>query len=127
MSRNEADAWRKVAKEALDAANQLTAESPRAFVNRVYYGLFALAHAMLIEVRLNPRLGFGTWRHVDLPALVQTHLKSTHCNQAVQLRLLLHRMRKEREEADYKPHATFQNAACLELMTKANQLFEAVR
>ena len=87
--------------------------------NRLYYCLFALAHARLISLGLEPRALLGTWDHTMLPILARRHLEQRHSSQ---LASALRTARFLRETADYRPTWTCDGVALLGLMRLAEAL-----
>ncbi len=116
MNRELAEAWRKVAVEAMDAARTLGTRHTRAAVNRAYYALFAFAHSVLIRRREKPRMKEGTWTHEKLPTMFRR--RRPH-GEAIDRNLarLLRRARIHRESADYDPGATFESHDVTRLIT----------
>ena len=72
--RRTSDAWFELAASSKEAADRLTLDHPRSFISRLYYAMFAQAHALLLHEGLTPRSGMGTWSHEMLPGLIRRHL-----------------------------------------------------
>lgn len=125
-SRETMDAWFALATDAKAAADLLTVEHPRSFVSRMYYSMFAHAHAKLLQQGLVPRSGLGTWSHAVLPGMVRKHLPpGTDKMGARTQSQALRRARKFREMADYHPTIEVDDKIALALLKTAKQYYGA--
>lgn len=119
------NAWHESARECLAAAKRLTNRYSRSQANRVYYALFAETHAWLLRKGLQPRLVLGTWRHDDLPELVQQHLaRDLGSVAARQWSRLLRETRALREFADYRPNVAVAAVDVRVLLQRVEHLIE---
>lgn len=105
----------------MEAAKKLGVDHPRGVANRVYYALYAKAHAELIHMGIQPRKNFGTWTHEDLPFLARCHLgRALGKPEARNLSRTLRRARQLRELADYRPLIVVGRTNAIEIIGAAN-------
>lgn len=118
------DAWFELAEDAKAAAELLTLQHPRSFVSRMYYAMFAHAHAMLLQQGQRPRSGLGTWSHAALPLMVRKHLSTRNNSMKAHTQSqALRRARQFREMADYRPGIEVDHVTALALLKTAQQFF----
>jgi len=103
-----AEHWAHMAHDARKAAQACTAGGHfRSAVSRAYYAMFAAVTGLLIDQKVMPRAGLGTWAHERLPGIAKENLKAKLGDVPSQdVKRMLTYMYKLRLIADYVPGAT---------------------
>lgn len=120
--------WLAMANEQASAASVLNDRGlKRPAVSRCYYAVYSLVTASLVRQGMRT---FGRWKnpeHASLPSLITHNLPSLGMKSRRDLSTLTRRLRAAREDADYRPKATIDEASqrnCIRDMHAAARVLE---
>jgi uncharacterized protein (UPF0332 family) len=95
------EAWLKMAKESLEAAEILFCSGQRSSVSRYYYAAYQAATALLHYYGQRPPEERDGWGHTGTPGMILDHVKDKTCHNVSNF---LKNLYQYRLDADYNPN-----------------------
>lgn len=111
--------WQELSQDNIQAATKLLREGhPRSSVSRAYYAAYCAVAGELVLRHVQFAHGWNNPAHDQLPDLI-LHNTGLPRNTRFQINKLLRRLRRGREDADYRPHISVEHRDAVALVRDA--------
>lgn len=111
--------WHEMSLDCLEAAKELFAESRlRSCVSRAYYAVYCAVAGEITMRKVKFPFGWKNPGHKQLPDLV-LHKSGLPYQQRLIINKAVRRLRKAREDADYRPSTTLSRSEALKYLHDA--------
>ena len=107
------------------ATKLLNEEHLRSCVSRAYYSAYCAVAGELIKQGVTFSRGWNNPAHDQLPELI-LHNTNLPCNLRFQLNKALRRLRRGREDADYRPHVPVERPDAIRFLHDAGFVVRAL-
>lgn len=118
--------WREMSRECLQVAQQSFHDGRlRRSISSAYYAAYGAVTSRLVDQKVNFAHGWNNPAHDQLPDLILNNL-SLPKSARYRLNKAIRILRRAREDADYRPGASIDQALARDCLRNATRIIEAL-